>query len=352
MVSRLYLALLLATSAAAQQEPPAVTFSAQTRLVLLSFHVRQGKNFVPGLSAGDVTLLEDGKQRQFTIFDSAATEGRMPLELVLLFDVNPAIPYFWDPADVFRFIPRWDEGMARQLLEKQDADVRINVYTTAGQKLYRLTGATTDAGVVTRNFRGLLNPSFVIETGADIPITLPPKRDSVGHGPFTQDYQTSYFVSNEHRGWPMEAAIGVLNDVAAAQDKVSRVMVMFSEGIGATTTVPEDIGVHALDLGIPIYPVATNYQNHIQSSYPRNLWRMHQFEDLGKLTGGRSVEYASIDAALLSKILDSFKADALAQYVIGFAPDSNASPKRHNLEVRVAKKSSGAVEGGKRRAVY
>jgi hypothetical protein len=55
---------------------------------------------------------------------------------------------------------------------------------------------------------------------------------------------------------------------------------------------------------------------------------------------------------LLLKILDSFKADALAQYVIGFVPDSNTSPKRHNLEVRVAKKSSGSVEGGKRRAVY
>jgi hypothetical protein len=65
-----------------------------------------------------------------------------------------------------------------------------------------------------------------------------------------------------------------------------------------------------------------------------------------------SVEYASIDAPLLLKILDSFRADALAQYVIGFEPGSNASPKGHNLEVRVAKKSSGSVEGGKRRAVY
>jgi hypothetical protein len=127
---------------------------------------------------------------------------------------------------------------------------------------------------------------------------------------------------------------------------------MFSEGIGATTTLPEDIGFHALDLGIPMYPVATNYRQHIHSSYPRNLWRMHQFESLGKLTGGRSVEYASIDARLLLEILQSFKADALAQYVIGFVPDSNVSPKRHNLEVRVADKSSGSIEGGKRRAVY
>ncbi len=148
----------------------------------------------------------------------------------------------------------------------------------------------------------------------------------MGYGPFTEDFQTSYFLSNEHRGWPMEAAIGVLNDMSAAQDQVSRVMVMFSEGIGATTTLPEDIGVHALDLGIPIYPVATNYQHHIHSAVPRNLWRMQQFKALGKLTGGRSVEYASIDAPLLLKILDSFRTDALALYVIGFVPDSECTP--------------------------
>jgi hypothetical protein len=79
---------------------------------------------------------------------------------------------------------------------------------------------------------------------------------------------------------------------------------------------------------------------------------MQQFENLGKLTGGRSVEYASINAPWLLKILDGFKADALAQYVIGFVPDSNASPTRHNLELRVATKSSDSVEGGKPRAVY
>ncbi len=156
MIGRPILTLLLAASAAAQQ-PATVSFSAQTRLVLLSFHVRQGKQFVPDLKAEDVTLFEDGKPRPFTIFDSPATQGRIPLELVLLFDVNPAIPYFWDPADVFRFAPRWEETMTRQLLEKQDADVRISVYATTGQKLYRLTGATTDARIVTRDFRGLLN---------------------------------------------------------------------------------------------------------------------------------------------------------------------------------------------------
>jgi len=321
-------------------------------LVLLSFHVRQGNDFVRDLKAGDVTLLQDGTPRPFTIFDSPTTHERMPLELVLLFDLNPAIRYFWDPADVFRFVPSWEEGMTRRLLERRDADVRVSVYVTTAQRLYRVTRATTDVGELTRDFRGLLNASAGEVSGTDIPLSLPPKRETVDRGPFTGNYRTSYFVSNQQRGWPLEAAIGVLTDVAAAQDKVSRVMVTFSEGIGATTTLPEDVGVHALELGIPMYPVATNYQHHIRSDVPRNLWRMRQFERLGKLTGGRSVEYASIDAPLLIEILDSFKADALAQYVIGFVPDSNQSPRRHNLEVRVAGQSSGSVEGGKRTAVY
>jgi hypothetical protein len=79
---------------------------------------------------------------------------------------------------------------------------------------------------------------------------------------------------------------------------------------------------------------------------------MQRFEALGEITGGGAVEYASVDAPLLLSILNSFKADALAQYVIGFVPDSNASPKRHNLRVRMAKGSSGSVRGGERRAVY
>jgi hypothetical protein len=72
---------------------------------------------------------------------------------------------------------------------------------------------------------------------------------------------------------------------------------------GATTTLPEDVGEEALELGIPIYPVATNYKGHIPFTFPRNLFRMRQFESLGKITGGREVEYHQINAATLGKIL-------------------------------------------------
>jgi hypothetical protein len=351
MTRGVFLTLLLTTAATAQ-DPAPITFTTQTKLVLLPFHVRQGNKIAPDLKAGDVTLIEDGKPRPFTIFDSPATAERLPLELVLLFDVNPRIEFFWDPADVFRFIPQWEEGLTRQLLEKQDTDVRISVYATAGQKLYRMTGATKRCA---RRDAQLSRPpqrELPERSGRQYFPHSSGRERHRGLRPIHGQLPNQLFLSNEHRGWPMEAAIGVLNDVAAPQDRVSRVMVMFSEGIGATTTLPQDIGTQALDLGIPIYPVATNYKHHIDGGFPRNRWRMDQFKNLAKLTGGQSVELATIDAPLLLKILNSFEADALAQYVIGFEPDSNASPKRHNLEVRVAKKSTGTIEGGKRRAVY
>ena len=161
-------------------------------------------------------------------------------------------------------------------------------------------------------------------------------------------------LSGEYRGWPIEAAIGVLNEVSAAQDRVARALVMFSEGIGATTTIPEDAGNQPLDLGIPIYPIATNYKHRIRRVFlPRNYFRMHQFEALGKMTGGRAGEHAFIDAAALRKILENVKSDGLAQYVVGFAPASgNEAPKQHSLEIKLASRSAGALEGGKRRAVY
>jgi hypothetical protein len=80
---------------------------------------------------------------------------------------------------------------------------------------------------------------------------------------------------------------------------------------------------------------------------------MHQFGALGKMTGGRALDYPEIDAAALRKILETVKNDGLSQYVVGFVPPSaSGTPKEHKLEIRLASKSGRALEGGKRRATY
>jgi hypothetical protein len=351
----------------AQQSPADAalpTFQAQSRLVLLPFRVIHGRNYVTSLKQSDVILLDDGQPRPFTIFDTPTSQARLPVELTLLFDTTPKIcgevrraTYcLWDPDDVFRFITQWDDGLSRAILQttKDQVQVRISVYRTFGQKLYRMSRPTTDPHVVTTALQSLLLAiPTQPEPGSVIALALPPGRDRVESGPFTNEYVTSPFAAGEYRGWTMEAAIGLLNEVSAAQDRVARVLVMFSEGIGATTTIPEDVGNQALDLGIPIYPIATNYKNHIGRYLPRNYFRMHEFEALGKMTGGRASEYTAIDATTLRKILDGVVSDALAQYVVGFVPaPGEDAARQHRLEIRLSSKSVGAIQGGKRRAVY
>ena len=257
MPAFLFVALAALFAQQVPQEP--VTFHSETQLVMLSFHVTQDGNHVTNLKASDVILLEDGKPREFTIFDSPETQGRMPLELVLLFDTNPKIDYFWDPKDVFRFASEWDDEMSKSILNSTVADVRISVYHCSGQMLYRMTSGTKDPHQFGNALRRVLTRESSAPDSVPIRLSLPAGRSRVGEGPFTSEYVTSYFYSAESRGWPMEAGIGVLNDLASSE-KVSRLFVMFSEGIGATTTVPEDLGNHALDLGIPVFPIATNYR--------------------------------------------------------------------------------------------
>jgi hypothetical protein len=353
----LAICLLIAGSSPAPraQAPATPTFRGQTSLVLVAFHVARGKG---SLQPSDVVLLEDGKPREFSIFDSATTQLRMPLELVLLFDINPragasADFTLWDPQRVYRFAKTWDNRAVEAFLGRQASNLRVSVYSCAGQQLYKVLSVGTDAARIADAIRDVATPAALPLRNAEVlPLTMPASRTQIESGPFTNDFPTSYFLSSEERGWPMEAAIATLNDVAAAESKVARIFVMFSQGISATTTRPEDVGNRALDLGIPIYPVALNYLWRTDDKFPRNLFRMRQFMALGKMTGGRSLQHESLDANALKKILEQVKADGLSQYVIGFTPSPVGAPRQHSLEVKLAPKVSGSIEGGKRRATY
>lgn len=73
---------------------------------------------------------------------------------------------------------------------------------------------------------------------------------------------------------------------------------------------------------------------------------MRRFKALGKMTGGRAAEYSSIHARTLRAILGGVISDSLAQYVVGFVPDAEEhNARRHQLEIRLASKSAGTVEG-------
>ncbi len=211
----------------AQQE---ATFRAQTRLVMIPFHAN-----LRDLDRAGVVLLEDGKPREFSIFDIPSDAHRMPVELVLLFDANPKAGRLWDPAGAFPFVKQWNDAMSRALLTA-NGDIKISVYRCAGQKLYRSTAATGDPQALTKALRGILSPlPSSSEAGTVAELHLPPQRERITTTDrYTREYVTSRFLKAEDRGWTLEAAIGVLDQMALPGDRVSRVLAMFSEGIGVS----------------------------------------------------------------------------------------------------------------------
>ena len=143
---------------AAQEKGEELVFRSQTRLVTMSCHVTKGKSYVNDLKSSDVVLLEDGKLRPFTIFDAPSAKDRIPFELVLLFDANPAILPLWDPNGVYRFLPQWNESMSRSVLESESAIVRVSVYRCGGDQLVRSNAATGDARTLTDSLLRMLSP--------------------------------------------------------------------------------------------------------------------------------------------------------------------------------------------------
>jgi hypothetical protein len=167
---------------------------------------------------------------------------------------------------------------------------------------------------------------------------------------------------------------------------VRRAFVIFSEGVGDTTTVPSDVAERALAAGVSVYPVVLDYhhwmvrKNDLETylderkkkiddeakrkddraaflgltpALQKLVLDMESFGKLGEMTGGNSLmNYDKVDSDTLQEILRAVIGDAQSQYLVGFVPPSSESPKQHKLEIRLAAKTSGTISSGKRTAIY
>jgi hypothetical protein len=132
-VNRSLPVFVLAAALLAQQ-PDTSTFQAAARLVLVPFKVARGKFLAGDLQPSDVILREDGRPRNFTVFEGPNTPNSLPLELILLFDStkNPPqtakmrVPNYWDAKAAYEFLNSWDEPATRAILEKNGIDIRIS----------------------------------------------------------------------------------------------------------------------------------------------------------------------------------------------------------------------------------
>jgi len=213
----------------AQQPAPDVpVFRSQSHLVLLPFRVARGKNYVTNLKPSDVTLLEDGQPREFTIFRFTRVARPPSHRTRSLVRHESGDPAALGPARRFPVYSPVERQPLPSRLAAGDGQgsgrtphlclplLRRTVVPVFARD-QRPTGthecSANTARAVTRLARG--GERYRIESSAG--------RERVGPGRYTNDYVTSPFLRGEYRSWPMEAAIGLLNEVSAAQDRIARI---------------------------------------------------------------------------------------------------------------------------------
>jgi hypothetical protein len=248
-VARIMLGMMVGMLLA--QESPSPPFRAETELVIAPFHVSRGNRFVSDLQPADVVLLEDGRQRDFSVFEGASAEQRLPLELVLLFDKTGNLGTMRrnqpDVERTYDFVKHWDDATSRALLVKDGWDIRASVYQFNRRALQKICPVTSDPQEFLNAFRKLLEPI----SGGTIPLKLPPGQAALTNSGMAND-------------WPLEAATGTLKDATTVPGKAARMLVIISEGTGNTSTVSTDVADAANAVGIPVYPVVLTYQLLLQ----------------------------------------------------------------------------------------
>jgi len=339
-----------------------LVFNSEARLSTVQFQVVQGKNYVGTLKPEDFVLLEDGAPKRITLFESAATKRRAPMEMVLLFDKSGSVT---------------EAGLLNPLVFRDRLlaslpNVKLSVYGFAS-RLARYSTATRDFAQLSAAFAALGKPKLT--GGTPLPIALFPRREKGDGGT-----------------WLYEAIAGTVGDVSGKEDGVTRMILVFSDGIGTTTAVPADAAAVCTEAGIPVYAVLLGHRQ-LRDAYERaeaesaragfpepgsagagignpggpmggttgyklklaetSLRAAEAFAGLSELTGGRDFDPPEITLDVMQRILEGMVFYAGTEYVVGFSPEAgDGKPRKHKIEVRLRNAQDGKIEGGSRTAVY
>lgn len=312
----------------AQAQDP--VFRAETNLALVRFHVVQKKMYVADLKRDEVELLEDGRPVQITLFEGGMSVRRtVPVEIVLLFDTSGSVtePGLLDAA-----------SLKRNLVDALP-EVSLSIYRFES-RMRRLVRGTRDFAQLQTAFAALLERRPAGET-----IAL----GNAGGSPI------------------FEAITAALRDASSGSPDATRMMIVFSDGFATGKMRPEAAAKVAVELGVPVYPVALGHQRLVEKMReaverngpgkpPSNTMQrleaqdaeVQEFARIGELTGGRSFDPREISPDVLRRILEFIIGQVRNEYVVGYSPDASSSKKTRKLEVRLRSKETGKVIGGTR----
>lgn len=371
---RILLGLLAIVSLAPAQSPdgqdegPGLVIRTESNLVVVPLHVYEKKSSVNGLGREAFELFEDGVPQDIAFVEGPPAEGEsvearsVPTEIIFLIDFSYSVmtPGLLD----FNTI-------RSTMLEGLRNDVQLSVYGFANN-LKIFTGPTRDLGKLQK----ALDQSFASEAG--------------GSRVYEAIMQTARHAAN--RG-----------------GSVSRMMVVFSDGLSTTNLDPELVARSANAFGIPIYPVVLGHErirrrsqgqvggpglgiragttehrqpnpaglgggnqqgarrgepqfgpranpvpNMNRRSNARNQETLQQvFAELGPKTGGRSYDLPVLNNKVIRQILGSLSTLAETEYVVGYYPRSvDEELSAHHVEVRLASDEIGELYGGQRFVIH
>lgn len=307
-------------------------FRAETRLATVQFHVITGNNYRVNLKADDFVLLEDGQPRAITFFENAFSDRRA-VDISLLFDVSGTVTLL---------------GLLNPAVIQKDLldDLKYARLAVSGfeRTMTRYSLPTRDFDLIARAMMSLESPwravAFQVPEKAypepvDLPLELPGRFPPHGGG----------------ATWLYESVIAGARDAAAFPGDGTHILVVFSDGLGDTTSEAKDASAVCEEVGIPVYPVVLLAKPGDTNSVraPREL----EFASLGGLTGGKSFVPANLTVTMVHNILSSIAGEIRTAYVAGFSPDPPAGKTlKHTVTVRLRDPKLGKIAGGSRTVVH
>ena len=334
-------------------EDPGLIITAESNLVLVPLHVYTRKTSVNGLGAEAFELREDGVLQRIAFVEGPTGTGgeestrTVPTEIIFLIDFSFSVmtPGLLDFTTI-----------RSTMLEGLREDVMISVYGFANN-LKRFTGPTRDLAKLQK----ALDMSFESEAGG------------------SRVY---------------EAIMQTARDATNRGGNVSRMMVVFSDGLSTTNLNPDLVVRSANGLGIPLYPVVLGHDRIVKRSQgiggggqiparqnipvgrqgqapvfgPRrnpaaganrsgNARRQESlqrvFAEMGRKTGGRSYDLDVINNRVIRTILGSLSELAETQYVVGYYPRAvDVELTMHEVVVNLVSEEIGNLYGGHRFVVH
>ena len=339
-----YCVLVLPVSLASGQSleaPPLegsdFVITAESNLVVVPLHVYQKKKSVNGLQKEAFEVREDGALQDIAFVEGPSGEDgestrTVPTEIIFLIDFSYSVmtPGLLDFTTV-----------RSTLMEGLRDDVMLSIYGFAS-KLKRFTGPTRDL----EKLQWALDQAYEAEAG--------------GSRVYEAIMQTARSASSQGGG------------------TVSRMMVVFSDGLSTTNMSPDMVVQVAQMYGIPLYPVVLGHDRIIRRTQQRQRrgvgelgpnrrpvaprrWatgreqesKMRIFAELGARTGGRSYDLEVLNSKVLRQILGSLSELAETEYVGGYYPRTvDEELTQHHVQVSLVSEEIGRLYGGSRLVVH